>query len=161
MSDRQSVSDRRLISTESAKDAIARALSLNMGQGRRHSISDVASATRLPDEDEERCKARLYSYIRETDRRTPPGDVLLRLCDFFGPDFTSKVLGDVGQGAHYLEPRPGEPGYVIARLAKGTGEFAWRGADHRYCHVDRGHLEPVADEMIQILQPFSSKASEA
>ncbi|WP_348656623.1 hypothetical protein [uncultured Sphingobium sp.] len=87
---------------------------------------------------------------------------LIRIASFLGEEgvvFLSKALGVIGLGAHSLTPRPGDPGMVIATLAQGVSQFAIRGADNVYCHVDQGALEPVADELIATLVPFSSRGS--
>jgi transcriptional regulator with XRE-family HTH domain len=147
------VSNEGLISTAGVDDEIARAIGLFMGRGRRYSVSDVAMATGLG-------ARSLQSYIASgEERRTPSYEVLFTLMQFFGPQFTSKVLGWIGQGAHSLTPQAGDPGMVIATLAQGVSQFAIRGADNHFCHVDQGALEPVADELIATLVPFSSKAT--
>ena len=131
---------------------VHRAISLFMGHGRRFSVEEVASATGI--------NARtLYSYIAADpqDRRSPSADRILMLCGFFGAEFTSKLLSIVGQAAHDLHPNSKEPAVVIANLVNGAAAFAQRGADQRFCHIDQAALEPVADEMIQILEPFSTR----
>lgn len=147
------VSNDHLISTAGVDDEIARAIGLFMGRGRRFSVADVAEGTGLG-------ARSLQSYIASgEDRRTPSYEVLFTLMQFFGPQFTSKVLGWIGQGAHSLTPEPGDPGMVIATLAQGVSQFAIRGADNHFCHLDQGALEPVADELIATLVPFSSRGS--
>lgn len=147
------MSNEGLISTAGVDDEIARAVGLFMGRGRRFSVADVAMVTGI--------NARtLQSYIASNeDRRTPSYEQLFTLMQFFGPQFTSKVLGWIGQGAHSLTPEATDPGMVIATLAQGVSQFAIRGADNHFCHVDQGELEPVADQLIATLVPFSSKAS--
>lgn len=145
------MSNDRMISTLGVDDEIARAIGLFMGRGRLLSVNDVATGTGI--------NARtLQSYIASNeDRRTPSYEHLFTLMQFFGTPFTSKVLGWIGQGAHSLTPQAGDPGIIIATLVGGAAQFAARGADNEYCHVDHGALEAVADEMIATLVPFSSK----
>lgn len=131
---------------------IHRAISLRMGRGREYSVEDVGTGTKIP-------ARTLASYIAAGDnRRTPSGPALLRLMGFFGAEFTTKVLSLVGMGAFYLEPEPNDPAIVIATLVEGASHFARRGADRVYCHNDQGALEPIADEMIATLTPFSSRS---
>lgn len=142
-----------LISTAGVDDEIARAIGLFMGRGRQFSVADIALATGIG-------ARTLQSYIASgEERRTPSYEALFTLMQFFGPQFTSKVLGWIGQGAHSLTPEANDPGVIIATLAQGVSQFAIRGADNVFCHVDQGALEPVADQMIATLVPFSSKAA--
>jgi len=146
------VSDIPLPTQDAADAHIARALSLFMGDQRKHSVSEVSLATGI--------KSRtLWSWIAANpiDRSTIPGDKLLVLMGFLGTEFTSKVLSIIGQGAHSLQAEHGQPAVVIAKLVTGVAEFAQRGSDNRFCHVDESALEPVADDMIEILTPFSTK----
>lgn len=137
---------------EVAADAIHRALSLYIGRGRQYQADDIEDATGIP-------ARTVSSWIAASpeDRRMPPTDKLLQIAAFLGPRFTSKLLGVAGQGAYSLDPEPSDPAALIATLLDGTNEFTKRGLDHHYCHVDRGVLEPMADRMIALLQPFSSK----
>lgn len=139
-------------SPESASEAIYRALSLHIGNGKTYSVDDIHAATGIP-------ARNVSAWIAGSpeSRRSVKAQHLLMLCSFLGESFTSKVLGVIGMGAHSLEPEAGSPGVIIARLINGTSQFATRGADHVYCNVDLGALEPVADDMITILQPFSTK----
>lgn len=150
MGPQPSVSDRSLISTDSARDAIARAIDLQLGEGRRYSFAEGELGTGIK-------RTTLYSYVRTNDRHVPPGDVLLQLCHFLGASFTAKLLGPIGQGAHSLSAVSGTPAEIIAALSDGTAQFAIRGVDGVYCNIDQGQLEAVADRMIEILTPFSSK----
>ncbi|AYJ87643.1 hypothetical protein D3Y57_19090 [Sphingomonas paeninsulae] len=135
-----------------AGDHIHRTLGLFIGRGRKYQCSDIETGTGIP---ERTVSAWLASDPLE--RRAPKGWHLLTLCGFLGEVFTSKIIGLVGQGAHSLDPEANAPGVIIAQLIGGTAEFAIRGADHIYCNVDRGALEPVADQMIATLTPFSTK----
>ncbi|MEE2740781.1 MAG: hypothetical protein VYA35_05310 [Pseudomonadota bacterium] len=141
-----------------ADDAVYRALSLFIGDGRRYSVHDIEIG--IPG-----LKARtVSSWIANApeNRRAPKMRDLIRIASFLGEEgvvFLSKALGVIGLGAHSLTPRPGDPGMVIATLAQGVSQFAIRGADNVYCHVDQGALEPVADELIATLVPFSSRGS--
>ncbi|WP_152522367.1 hypothetical protein [Sphingobium sp. HDIP04] len=141
---------------EMADEAVYLALSLFIGDGRRYSVDDIEAG--IPG-----MKARtVSSWIAHSleNRRAPKARDLLRIAHFLGKDgplFMSKVMGRIGMGAHSLTPQPGDPGVVIATLAQGVSQFAIRGADNRFCHVDQGELEPVADHLIATLVPFSSK----
>lgn len=137
---------------EVAAQQICRALGMYMGQGRRWTVEEVSGATGI--------KSRtLWSYIQADpgERSTVPGDKLLILCGFFGAEFTSKVLGVIGQGAHDMEPDSKAPGMVIANLVGGAAVFAELGADNVFDHRDQAKLEPIADTLIATLTPFSTK----
>lgn len=145
-----------LISQEVADDAVYRALSLFIGDGKRFSVEDVEIG--VPG-----LKARtVSSWIANApeNRRAPKFRDLLRIAHFLdldGATFLSKALAPIGLGTRSLTPMPGDPAVVIAKLAVGVSKFAERGADKVYCHVDHSALEPVADEMIATLTPFSTK----
>lgn len=157
MSAPDTVSDSRLISTASAKEGIHHALSLFVGRGRAWSCEDLATALTAAGHEIKAGAVGGWIASDPDDRRTPPSDVLLKLFQILGTPFSNKVLGLVGQGAHALEARPNEPGKIIADLSRGVAEFAVRGADGVYCNADQGALEPVADLIIETVQPFSSK----
>ena len=152
-----SVADSRLISTERAEEAIYHALQLFVGRGRAFSTSDLATSLTAAGHPVEARTVASWIAGNPADRRTPPSDVLLKLCHHLGPSFTSKVLAPTGQGAHSLSAVDGTPAEIIAKLAEGSAQFAIRGIDGVYCNVDHGALESVADGMIEILTPFSSK----
>lgn len=153
------VADFSLISTAGCEDAIRHAIDLFVGPGRGWTDDDVATALTAAGHP---VKDRTIASWRKradnpADRRTPPSDALLKLCQIFGPAFTSKVIAAIGQGAHSLTALTGTPAEIIAALSEGTTAFAIRGIDGVYCNVDQGDLERVADHMIEILTPFSSK----
>lgn len=141
-----------------ADEAVYRALSLFIGDGRRYSVDDIEIG--VPG-----LKARtVSSWIANSpeNRRAPKARDIMRIAHFLGHDgivFLSKIFGPIGLGAHSLTPQAGDPGVIIATLAQGVSQFAIRGADNVFCHVDQGALEPVADQMIATLVPFSSKAA--
>ena len=146
------------LTQEMADEAVYRALSLFIGDGRRYSVDDIEIG--IPG-----IKARtVSSWIANSveNRRAPKARDVMRIAHFLGEDgprFLSKVYGSIGMGAHSLSPKAGDPGVIIATLAQGVGQFAIRGADNIFCHVDHGALEPVADQMIATLVPFSSKGA--
>lgn len=144
------MSNSRLISPDRAGDAIADALRLFVGRGRRFAVEDVSEGTGIP-------VRTLRSYLATgEDRRTPPADTLLVLSSFLGRDFTARFLGCVGQGSFDLDPIPGEPGHVIATLVRVASVFAELGADNVYCNLDKGKLSTLADLGVSILTPFTS-----
>lgn len=157
MSGPSSVSDDCLISHDRAEDAIFRALALFMGRGRPHAVADVGLALR--ERGHQISDRALHSYIAADpgERKMPPADILLVLQQYFGSRFASKVLSAIGQAAREMAPLPADPAKVIMVLGTGFTQFAIRGADGIYCHQDDGALEPIADEMIQVLEPFSSR----
>lgn len=157
MGPQPSVSNPRLISTESAREAIYHALQLFVGQGRAWSCADLALALTAAGHDTKAGTVGSWISSDPLDRRTPPSDVLLKLGQVLGPAFTSKVLSAIGQGAHSLAAVSGSPAEIIAALTEGSAQFAVRGVDGVYCNVDRGRLEAVADRMIEYLTPFSTK----
>lgn len=152
-----SVSNPHLISTEGGREAIHRALCLFVGRGRAWSVEDLALA--LVAAGHEVTPRAVQSWIAgdPLERRTPDGPTLLKLFQVLRPAFTSKVLSAIGQGAHSLSAVAGSPAEIIAALTDGSAKFAIRGVDGVFCNLDKGELEGVADRMIEILTPFSSK----
>ncbi len=145
------MSNDRLISPDRAGNAVADALRLFVGRGRRFSVDDVSDGTGIP-------VRTLRSYVATgEERRTPPSDTLLVLASFLGRDFTARLLSDIGQGTFDLDPEPGAPGYVIATLMKVASVFAELGMDQVFCNGDKGKLAPLADLAVSVLIPFTSK----
>lgn len=139
-----------------ADEAVYRALSLFIGDGRRFSVDDIEIG--IPG-----LKARtVSSWIAHSleNRRAPKGRDLLRIAHFLGddgPTFLSKAYGPIGIGAHSLDPKPGDPGRVIATIVGAAAKFAELGADGVYCHRDKCALEPITDELIATVQPFCTQ----
>ena len=148
----KSVSNDALISPDRASEAVAQTLRLFIGRGRKFSVEDVAEGTGIP-------ARTLRSYIATgEERRAPSGDTLLVLSHFLGRDFSSRLLGNIGQGTFDLNPAPGEPGYVIATLIRVASVFAELGVDQVFCNGDKGKLAPLADLAVSVLTPFTSQA---
>lgn len=152
-----SVSNPRLISTEAFREVVHHALQLFVGRGRAWSVEDVAVA--LTAAGHKITPRAVQSWIASDpiERRTPEADALHKLYQLLPPTFFAKVAGALGYGVHSLTALIGDPAEIIAALADGTAQFAVRGVDGVFCNVDQGHLELVADRMIEILTPFSSK----
>ena len=47
--------------------------------------------------------------------------------------------------------------YRVAITPAGVAEFAARGADGVFCHIDRAELEDDADMIIATVTPFASR----
>lgn len=141
-----------LIAPEEADAAVWRALTLFIGRGRRYSVEDVATGTGIPGN-----TIAKWLTPDPLQRRRPKGCHLLLVAQFIGVAFTNKLLGPIGQGGRELEAADDAPGRVIARLAAASAKFAELGADGAFDHVDRGKLEPFADDMIEVITPFSSR----
>lgn len=139
-----------------ASDTIYSALSIFIGDGKKHSVLDVEAGTGIPNRT-------VSSWIANSieNRRAPKMRDILRIAHWLGHRdgliLMSKMMGPLGFGAHPLRPKAGDPGAIIATLTTGAGHFAVRGADNVYCHQDHGALEPIADEMIATLLQFSSR----
>lgn len=150
------MSDTGLISQHCANDAVHKALSIFIGDGKKHTVGDVEAGTGI-------ASRTVSSWIANSieNRRAPKFRDIIRIAQWLGatdgPIFLSKALGPAGFGAHNLEPQASDPGMIIATLVTGAGHFAARGADNVFCHRDQGALEPVADEMIAALVPFSTR----
>lgn len=157
MSGPSSAADARLISTERGKEAIYHALQLCIGRGRQWSCDDLAFAMRQAGHVIEKKGVQAWVAGNPVDRKTPPSDVLLKLFQLLGKDFTSKVIGAIGQGAYSLTPALVDPASVVATLAMVTHRFAHAGIDLKYDNAELGELEPVADAGIAVLEPFSSR----
>lgn len=152
-----SVSDIPLISTESASETIYHAISLFVGPNRAWTDHDVVTAFQAAGHEITEATVASWRANSIENRRKPDAPTLLKLCQLFGPRFTSKIIGRIGQGAHGLGALAGTPAEIVAALSEGTAQFAVRGVDGLFCHVDRAELEQFADKMIEILTPFSTK----
>lgn len=86
-----------LVSREQAGDAIAKALNLFVGRGRRYTVKELANATGVKDRMIE-C-ARLYAD--NIDHRPLPDWALLSIMRFLGPGFTTTALAPADQVASY------------------------------------------------------------
>lgn len=86
-----------LVSREQAGNAIAKALNLFVGRGRRFTVKELANATGVKDRMIE-C-ARLYAD--NIDHRPLPDWALLSIMRFLGPAFTTSALAPAGQVAAY------------------------------------------------------------
>ena len=143
---------------EMADEAVYRALTLFIGDGRRYSVEDIEIG--VPG-----LKARtVSSWIANSpdNRRAPKARDIIRIAHFLGQDgivFLSKVYGQIGLGAHSLTPKAGDTGMIIATVAAAAAKFAELGADGVYCHRDQGVLEPVTDHLIATILPFSARGS--
>lgn len=155
MSGASSVPDLGIASTACVRLAIYRGLRLHIGVD--WSAEDLAEVLTKRGYEVNAPTVMRWIAGSEENRRTPRADGLLLLFDILGTKFTSKVLSVIGQAARSLEPAATDPGMVVAKLSTGLSEFAIRGADGIYCHVDRGYLEAHADEMIEVLTPYSAK----
>lgn len=140
-----------------ADEAVYRALSLFIGDGRRYSVEDIEVG--IPG-----LKSRtVSSWIASSpdNRRAPKARDIMRIAHFLGQDgivFLSKIYGQIGLGVHSLTPKAGDPGMVIATVVAAAAKFAELGADGVYCHRDQGALEPVTDQLIATVLPFSTRA---
>lgn len=148
-----SVFDKPLIEQDCASQQIARAIGLFVGAGRKYSVAEVAIGTGIP-------SRTVSSYIASgEDRRTPSSDKLLVLMHFLGIEFSSKVLGCIGIGAHDIEVKHDRPGAVIATLAAATALIAEMATDGTIDHRERAQLEPVADKVIATMQSFATRTA--
>jgi len=138
---------------EMADEAVYRALSLFIGDGRRYSVEDIEIG--VPG-----LKARtVSSWIANSaeNRRAPKARDLIRIAHFLGddgPTFLSKVYGCVGLRVMHQTPQPNEPAVIVARLMAGAATYAELGKDGRYCHRDRPLLERATDDMMDAMSAF-------
>lgn len=86
-----------LVSSEQAGNAIAKALNLFVGRGKRFTVKELANATGVKDRMIECAKL----YADNIDHRPLPDWALLSMMKFLGPSFTSAALVPTEQVAGY------------------------------------------------------------
>jgi hypothetical protein len=97
MSDRFAADFPPLVSREQARNAVADALRLFVGRGRRYSVKELANATGIPDW---QINTALIRGDHPDNRPLPP-EALVSIASFLGPVFTNKWLGLAKQMAVY------------------------------------------------------------
>jgi len=95
MSDRGSADFGPLISRNSSDEAIARALNLFVGRGRRYSVKDFSAATGIPERMIECAK----QDIENSDHRSLAPHLIASAAKFLGPAFINVWLDQCGLAA--------------------------------------------------------------
>lgn len=129
-------------------------LRLFVGRGMKWSVAKLCTATGVPERKIE-CAKREPG---DGEHRHLAAEEIASILSALGPRAQSMYLKDMGTKAVALEACDQEPGTIMAILSRGTAEFVERGIDGDYDGGDRARLRSFADEMIETLEPFSSKA---
>lgn len=156
MSADESVLEFPLLSPEAADAHVFRCLSLLIGRGKRFSVNDVHIGTGIP--------ARTISswLAAGEDRREPKAHHLLLLFGFFGIEFSSKVLGQVGQIARHIDPADSmKPAQIVGEVLSALAVLGQAATDNRIDHTEAPACRDAADRIIAAVVPLSSVARAA
>jgi len=135
---------------DAAENHIYRCISLLIGRGRKYSVADVAFSTGIP----ERTVA---SWIATEDRRQPKAGPLLVLCGFLGPDFTSKLIGQVGQVAQHIDNAGSRrPNEIVRDVLSSLAVIGEAASDGRIDHTEAPACREAADRIIAAVVSLSS-----
>lgn len=136
-----------LVSRNALGEAVSRALRLHVGRGRRLSVKQLANGTGVKD----RVIECAMAEPDNADHRPLPGEALVSISRFLGPEFTTEWLRLADQGAFWL-PDTDEtpPGMLAADLCEDSARVSRRAADGEFCREDRHHLRPVGIRMMAI-----------
>lgn len=135
-----------LVSREHVGNVIGNAMRLYVGRGRRYSVKQLSNATGVKD----RVIECAMTDAGSLDYRPLALEALLSIASFLGSDFTSEVLGVVGQGAFDL-PEDGDPDptAMMVGATEDTAELVRRAADREFCAEDRQALKVVGHNKIR------------
>jgi hypothetical protein len=138
-----------IVSRSDVGKAVAKALDLYVGRGRRYSVKELSNATGVADRMIE-C-AKLDPEGRQGDdwRQLKPEE-LLSIGKFLGDGFTTEWLRLAGQGAFAL-PDGGilpEP-ELVAEFAGDTAEVANMASDGHFCPEDERALRKLGHRLVE------------
>lgn len=145
----RAMSNGLLVPHDLAARVIEDALRLRVGRGRRHSFASLSDATGIP-------TRTLESYVQGA---TPGLPALLSLCCVLGPGFTSDILAVAGQAAQDAACDDPEHMRVLAALGGLTAKLADAVADGHVDHREAAQLRPVAQRLIEMLEPMARPAA--
>lgn len=125
------------------------ALRLRVGRGRRYSFAALSDATGI-------ATRTLESYVQGA---SPSLGNFLSLCAVLGPGFTSDVLALTGQNAKEGTLDDPEHMRVLCCLTGFSAQLAEAVADGYVDHREAAQLKPVAQEVIELLEPIARAGS--
>jgi hypothetical protein len=135
-----------LVSRNSLREAIRKALNLYVGRGRRYTVKELSNATGVADRIIESAKL----HPDNADFRPLREENLASVAKFLGAPFASVWLETMGLGAYELmEGEPPLPGILAAADAADTAEIVSRAADGEFDEEDCEALKAVGHREIQ------------
>lgn len=139
-----------LVSRNDLGEAVAAALCLYVGRGRRYSVKQLSNGTGVPDRQIE-C-AKIDPNGRQGDDWRPlKFEEFFSLAKFLGEGFTSEVLRLSGQGAYTLpeDDLPG-PSELVRDCAEDTAEVAVMAAgEDEFDHDDVKALRRIGHRLVE------------
>lgn len=146
MPDRQSAGLSPLVSRNDHFDAVAKALNIFVGRGKRYSYKDVQRGAGIPER-----MIECYKHLPDhEDWRPIKPEELASLFKFLGPEFTSTYLGKVcDQGAFWLPTGIEPPGAIAADSAEDTAIITRAAADGKFDDGEKPALHVVGQRMIE------------
>lgn len=135
-----------LVSREHVGNVIGNAIRLYVGRGRRYSVKQLSNATGVKD----RVIECAMTDAGSMDYRPLALEALLSIASFLGSDFTSEVLGVVGQGAFDL-PDDGDPDptSMMVDATEDTARIVRCAADGVFNNEERRELRSVGHNKIR------------
>ena len=134
-----------LIPHDLAARTIEDALRLRVGRGKRHSFPGLSDATGIP-------TRTLESYVQGA---TPGLAGLLTLFSVLGPSFASDILALCGQTASSGSTDDPEYMRTLGALCSTAAVISEAMADGKVDHRERLEIQPIAAELMQILEPLA------
>jgi hypothetical protein len=144
MVDYRSADKEPLVSRNAARDAIAKALKLYVGRGRRYSVKELANGTGIKD----RVIECAMAGAADTECRSTPPEALLSIALFLGADFTNKWLQLAAQGAFDLPDDEPDPGALAADNSDDNAAVTRAAIDGVFDQAERKVLPLVGARMM-------------
>lgn len=145
-----------LVSRERAGNVIGNAMRLYIGRGRRYTVKQVQAATGV----KERIIECAMTDASTLDYRPLPPEALLSVMAFLGTDFTSEIIGIIGQGAFDLpEESDPDPIKMMVGATDDTAQLVRRAADGEFCDDDKQALKVVGLNKIRRGQQLVAMAA--
>lgn len=158
MSATDSANNSLLVSRNSLREAIRKALNLYVGRGRRFTVKELSNATGVPDRIIECAKL----DPDDPDFRPLREENLASIGKFLGAPFVSIWLETMGLGAFELmDGQIPLPGVFAAADAADTAEIVSRAADGEFDAEDCEALKAVGHREIQRGMTLVSMGSKA
>jgi hypothetical protein len=136
-----------LISHSAAWDGWSKALNLFIGRGKRFSGEQASKATGI-------CKTMIYGWRcgeAHDDWRRPHMGHVLSMMAFLGPEFSSELMRDAQQGAHWLpDADDTAPGTLAAEVSEGAASIVRAAADGKFDKDERRALAPVGRHLMVV-----------
>jgi hypothetical protein len=146
MSATETANDLLLVSRNTLRHAISKALNLYCGRGRRYTVKELSNATGVPDRIIESAKLNPDN----PDFRPLREENLASISKFLGVPFVSMWLETMGLGAYELmNGEPPLPGILAASDAADTAEIVQRASDGVFDAEDCEALKAVGQREIQ------------